>query len=96
MTQQTLTQAMQTEEIRRALGGLIGCPCGGWPETLQALRQLSDALPYREMRDYTLVDILDAALVLNHADRYAWRDDAATASARRDRELLADWRARHA
>lgn len=71
---QSIQAALKSEDIRRALSGLVGCPTGGWGETEQAIRQIEDTIPHREMRAYTRNQLIDAALTLDHADRYTWRD----------------------
>lgn len=61
-------------DIHRAFNGVCGCPAGGWAETQQALSRLVDALPLRRHRSYTVDDIVDAVLELDHADRYQWKE----------------------
>ena len=70
---QSLKTALKNPAIRRALNGLVGCPAGGWGETMQAVRQLADELPIRSPRSYTRDQLIAAALVCDHADRYQWR-----------------------
>ena len=69
---QTIKTALTKPVIRRALNGLVGCPVGGWGETQQAMRRIVDELPHRQDRAYHVDDLVAAALVVNHADRYAW------------------------
>lgn len=54
--------------------GLSGCPVGGWPETRQAMRRISEALPASDRRSYTVAQLVDAIYVVDAADRYQWRD----------------------
>ena len=70
----TIKTALKRPAIRRALNGLVGCPVGGWGETAQARRALVDELPLRALRNYSVGDLVEAALSLDHADRYCWRD----------------------
>jgi hypothetical protein len=56
--------------------GLDGCPVGGWGETEQALRQLAEELPLRQLRAYTVHDLVQALYYVDQADRYRWRDNA--------------------
>lgn len=59
--------------LHRALNGLVGCPVGVWGETEQALRAVTEELPRRECRTYTLNDLTTAVLEHDHADRYQWK-----------------------
>lgn len=52
------------------VGALEGCPEGGWPETQQALRRLSEELPRREARTYSLAAFVDAVYTVDGAGRY--------------------------
>ena len=70
---QTLVGAVRDREIRIALNGIVGCPVGGWGETRQAVDRLRDAIPIRQYRAYTIAELIDHALCLDHADRYQWR-----------------------
>jgi hypothetical protein len=71
---QSIAAALRDRQIVRALNGLVGCPVGGWAETAQAERRLVDELPRKAARTYSINELIDAALVADHADRYAWRD----------------------
>ncbi len=75
---QSIKAALRDETIRRALSGLIGCPAGGWAETSQARRRLVDELPVRSLRSYSADELISAALELDHADRYQWRQEVAS------------------
>lgn len=75
---QSIGAALKSANIRRALGCLVGCPAGGWGETQQARRQVIEEIPHRELRSYSVDELISAALVLDHADRYRWRDEAAS------------------
>ena len=68
-----IKKAIQAKDVVRALNQLVGCPDGGWPETKQAIRALAEALPALAERRYSVYDVIDAALCLDHADRYRWR-----------------------
>lgn len=70
----TIKQALKTATICRALNGLVGCPVGGWGETDQAMRRIADELPIKSARNYVVRDLVEAAMVVDHADRYQWRD----------------------
>ena len=72
--QQSIAQAMSSPAIRRALNGLVGCAEGGWGDTQQALRHLADALPIRQLRSYTRAELVSAALIVDAAGRYRWRE----------------------
>lgn len=71
---QSIKSALKSATIRDALHGLVGCPAGGWNETEQAWRNLEGELPWREDRSYTASALVSAALTLDHADRYRWRE----------------------
>lgn len=49
---------------------LTGCPVGGWPETRQAMLQISEHLPRRDERTYTLAEFIDATHGVIASDRY--------------------------
>lgn len=70
---QTLAFAVRVPSIRRALSGLVGCPQGGWGETVQAIDRIEAAIPLRENRDYTLTQLISHALTIDSAERYQWR-----------------------
>lgn len=72
---QTIAQALRTPAIRRALNELVGCPVGGWGDTDMARRRLVDALPWRADRSYSASDLISAALTVDIADRYRWREE---------------------
>jgi len=74
----SIKAAMKSPAIRRALGGLVGCPVGGWAETAQARRRLIDELPLRAERSYSADDLIEAALTVDHAGRYQWRTEVAS------------------
>jgi len=57
-----LQQALHTPSVQSALSAFVGIPEGGWGETKQAKARLVEALPRPEDRDYTLADVIDAAL----------------------------------
>lgn len=52
--------------------GLSGCPVGNWPETAQAMRRLSDELPHRHARAYTIEQLVAACYIVDAAGRYQW------------------------
>lgn len=92
---QTLAQAIhlattgKSRTLRGAATELHSKPVGGWPETEQALRQIKDALPLRDARDYTLDEFVGAMYLVDSADRYRsnildaeWRADEAQAAHR--------------
>lgn len=69
---QTLDRAMQlirAGKLRVDLYGLDGCPVGGWPETQQAILRLSDEIPHRSERSYTVYDLIDRLYTVV-GDRY--------------------------
>jgi len=71
----TIKQALKTPAVRRALNGLVGCPAGGWGETEQAVNRIVEALPIFPMvRTWKVSDLINEALVLDHADRYQWKE----------------------
>jgi hypothetical protein len=77
MAKQTIKQALRSPAIRRALNGL-GCPVGGWAETEQARMRVYEEMPIRELRAYTLNELVAAALVevggsQRDTGRYDWR-----------------------
>ena len=82
-SKQAIKQALCNKAIVRALNGLCGCPAGGWPQTDQAMRQLRDNLPRAVDRSYTLYELIDYALYVNHADRYEWRPKHVAQGSRR-------------
>lgn len=59
--------------VSRALNGLAGLPSGGWAETDQATREVVEELPHRSEREYSVHDLISAAMKLDHANRYEWR-----------------------
>jgi hypothetical protein len=65
-----LVRAGASRSLCRAAGYLVGCPVGGWPETVQARRQLRDELPLRCLRSYTLDDFIKKVYVVDQSDRY--------------------------
>lgn len=69
---QTLSSAVQAVTSGRFKSGLDGLPIGGWPETQRAIRQLTDELPLRCERSYTVSDLI-AALYHTSGDRYVSR-----------------------
>lgn len=69
----TLEGALHDGSVRRALNQLAGRPFGGWPETAQAMRQISDELPHQEHRTFTLDELIVAAMEIDSMDRYQWR-----------------------
>ena len=69
---QTLSSAVQAVTIGRLKVGLDGLPIGGWPETQQAIRRLTEELPLRSQRSYTVSDLIDA-LYHTSGDRYVSR-----------------------
>ena len=71
----TINGAVRSRNIRRALAGMVGCPVGGWAETVQAKRALIDELPLRSERNYTADELIDRALTVDFAGRYALRGD---------------------
>jgi hypothetical protein len=73
---QNLAAATRDRAITRALGGLTGCPVGGWGETRQAYRRLLDELPRRSERSYTVDELVAKSLRVDSADRYRWREAA--------------------
>jgi hypothetical protein len=78
MRKQSLKQALKAIRAGKMQGvrccGLDGCPVGGWPETQQAIRELAGELPHRSERSYTVHELISALFVIDHADRYRWRD----------------------
>jgi len=67
-----LATSVTSSALHRAVAGLKGCPIGGWPETEQALRGVSDALPLRAERDFTINAFLEAVTRETPARRYRW------------------------
>jgi hypothetical protein len=69
-----LARTNKSRDLNRAASMLDGLPCGGWPQTTQALAELSDLLPLRDDRAYTVAEFIDAAYKLrphkNAADTY--------------------------
>jgi len=73
MARQSLKVALKNNSVRRAIGGLVGCPVGQWAETAQSMSRLRDDIPRRDARSYTVDELVAAALTIDHADRYQWR-----------------------
>lgn len=69
----TMSAAWQRRGVRLAAGTLVGCPVGGWAETMQAKRAIVDELPSRAERDWSVADFLDAVFEINAAERYVFR-----------------------
>jgi hypothetical protein len=73
---QTLSQAVylastnQSRSLVLAANALIGCPVGGWPETVQARQRILDELPLRSQRAYTIEQWVDAVYRVDHTDHY--------------------------
>lgn len=44
---------------RRGMWQLLGCMDGGWPETMQAISRIREALPPTRMRSYTASELID-------------------------------------
>lgn len=72
MARMTLKQALHldTPNLNRARVALAGLPEGGWPETVQAEREIADALPLRDQRAFSLGDFIGAAYVTNKSTLY--------------------------
>jgi len=68
----TLNQALKSplKDMQIARNALTGLPLGGWGDTQQAVRLISDCLPIRSERDFTRSDFIDAAYTVDHAGRY--------------------------
>lgn len=79
-TAQTLPQALRDGGIIAALGGFVSRPAGGWSETRQAREQIADACPHRHRRAYSISELIAAALMLDGAERYQWREGVARAA----------------
>jgi hypothetical protein len=59
--------------LQGAINDLEGCPAGGWPQTRQALRRISEELPRREERSYEREDFIESCFDLDVAERYRRR-----------------------
>lgn len=71
-----LRSATQDDRVIRAVGHLIGCPFGGWPQTRQAWARLRDDLPSWIVTAGPGTEAVVRALtVLDHAGRYSWRGE---------------------
>lgn len=70
-----LARSGQDRELTLAAGALVGCPVGNWGETTQAMQRLREYLPLRQLREYSVDDFIEAAYVVDHADRYRPRPD---------------------
>jgi hypothetical protein len=77
MRRESLKQALKIIATgrRNSVWALVGCPDGGWGETMQAWRRVGDDLPHRTERSYTVVQLVEALYVLDHADRYRPREE---------------------
>lgn len=81
MTKQTLTEAVELVRTNRGLHnvtrcGLGGCPVGGWAETQQAIRRITEELPMPNERSYTTHELIDALYEVDSAGRYQYRADS--------------------
>lgn len=82
MAKQTLIQAVhlaitgKDRGLARCLNYLEGCPQGGWGETTQAWGNITDELPHRSERMYTVNHFVDAVYCVDSADRWRRREDA--------------------
>jgi len=74
---ETLRQAVKLARTGRrpVRAGLDGCPVGGWARTQQALAGLAEELPHYTARHYTVDQLVDALYVVDHVNRYRWREE---------------------
>ena len=76
MAKQTLKKALylvrsgQNRHLAQAASVLSGCPVQPCGETDQAWRQVTDLLPPRSQREYTVDDFVDAVYLVSEANRY--------------------------
>lgn len=78
---QSLRQAIQLIRSGRGLQevtrcGIGGCPVGGWAETEQAMRRVSEELPLRSERSYSVDELISALYYVDAAGRYQYREAA--------------------
>jgi hypothetical protein len=69
----TLQQAVLAYQRGELIGGLAGCPEGGWGDTQQARQQLLEQLPLRQLRSYTLEQLIDAVYYVDSCGKYRAR-----------------------
>jgi hypothetical protein len=69
----SMSRALSWCGVQQALGGLDGCPVGGWGETDQAMRRLREELPSRQDRDWTLGDLVASEMEEDSTGRWRWR-----------------------
>lgn len=80
MAKQTLKEAVhlagtgKSRDLARAALALHGKPVGGWGETAQAMRDISEALPLRSLRAYSLEEFIGAVYEVDGSDRYRTKE----------------------
>lgn len=65
-----LINSSDASNLKRAAIALDGLPEGGWPETAQAIMRLTNELPVRSNRDWSVRDLIKEAFYVDHAMRY--------------------------
>ena len=77
MAKQSLRTAVRLTQreraYQRAANYMEGLPVGGWAETKQGERQVSEELPFRADRSYTVDDFIFAVYRVDSAGRYRRR-----------------------
>ena len=68
---QWLAKEANRAAVRRC--GLAGCPEGGWAETDQAWRRITEELPFRDERAFTVAEVVDALYLVDEGGRYRLR-----------------------